>query len=296
MNNGSIFSINAMMFAYFIFIFNAQSQSNFNTEMKDMSLKLINRMKEKENKKVAVWDFTDLDGNVISIGKYISEQVSDDFSNSNETFQIIDRNHLKTILKEHQLKSEGYIDPSTAKELGKFAGVDYVVTGKITVLSNHINLTIKVLSTETAMINASISGNIQMDENIKELLGISLSGNKGFNGTSLNSNEYINNPASVNNECNLKNTGDLCFTNNTNGKLLVMLRFSQDDSHGQTIRLAKDQTQCFYNMRAINAYYSTFNEQIFSDGKSHFPTNYGNIRDEGQILIEKCKSKTFKLQ
>lgn len=145
-----------------------------------------------------------MDGNVISIGKYISEQVSDDFSNSNETFQIIDRNHLKTILKEHQLKSEGYIDPSTAKELGKFAGVDYVVTGKITVLSNHINLTIKVLSTETAMINASISGNIQMDENIKELLGISLSGNKGFNGTSLNSNEYINNPASVNNECNLK--------------------------------------------------------------------------------------------
>lgn len=52
MNNGSIFSINAMMFAYFIFIFNAQSQSNFNTEMKDMSLKLINRMKEKENKKL----------------------------------------------------------------------------------------------------------------------------------------------------------------------------------------------------------------------------------------------------
>ena len=54
--------------------------------------------------KIAVWDFTDLEGKVNTLGKYISEESTINFVNVGKRYDIMNRNHLAQILKEHKLK------------------------------------------------------------------------------------------------------------------------------------------------------------------------------------------------
>ena len=47
-------------------------------------------------------------------------------------FRVIERERLQDILKEHDLSVSGRIDTSTAVELGRLLGVEYLLTGAVT--------------------------------------------------------------------------------------------------------------------------------------------------------------------
>ena len=113
-------------------------------------------------------------GETTALGNYITEDFSVYLTNSGENFQVIDRNHLDVLLKEHQLNAEGYIDGETAKELGKITAVDAIITGTYTVLNSVVKVRAKVLDTETALQFAANMGNLPLNENISSYLGISL--------------------------------------------------------------------------------------------------------------------------
>ncbi|MGB4848035.1 MAG: FlgO family outer membrane protein [Saprospiraceae bacterium] len=245
-----------------------------------MTNDLISRLKDKTKNKIAVWYFTDLDDNVISIGKYISEQVSVDMSNSLENFILMERGNLVTIMKEHKLNADGFIDQNTAKQIGQFAAVDFIITGKITVLSDHINLTMKFLNTETAMINASVSGDIPMNANIKELLGLSSGSNQGFNGNPINPNEHYNNPGTVAKECETKNTGDYIFENKTANRV----RVRGDAGYLSLLYLGPGETGTYYS---ISAGKHEFQINIWNNGER------GETIGMGEFMVEKCTSKSY---
>ncbi len=50
-------------------------------------------------------------------------------------FNVIEREQLKAILDEHLLNLTGLVDPSTAVQIGKISGVEYLVYGSIAGLS-----------------------------------------------------------------------------------------------------------------------------------------------------------------
>jgi len=132
--------------------------------------KLTDRIAQVGKKRIAVVDFTDLQGNVTELGRFLAEEFSVALVGAGKGFEIIDRVHLKSILAEHKLALTGVIDPKTARQLGRIAGVDALLTGSVTPFGDNIRVSVKVLDTETAMIIAASSGSIARTAAINELL------------------------------------------------------------------------------------------------------------------------------
>jgi len=124
-----------------------------------------------ETKTLAVVDFTDLQGNVTELGRFLAEELSIRLAGLGKGYEVVDRTHLKALLKEHKLSSTGLIDPSTARELGRIAGVDALITGTVTPLGDSVRCAVKVLNTETAHIITSTTANIPRTQAIETLLG-----------------------------------------------------------------------------------------------------------------------------
>ena len=129
----------------------AQAQ-DIDIELSNLTERLAGKIQAKDMKKVAVIDFTDLQGGSSELGKYIAEQMTVDFVMTNRVFTVLDRANLKRILAEHKLTATGLIDPDNAKKLGMFAGVDALILGTIIPKGQSISLTAKVITTETAEI------------------------------------------------------------------------------------------------------------------------------------------------
>jgi len=117
-----------------------------------------------------VADFTDLQGNVTELGRFLAEEFSVCLAGSDARFEVVDRIHLKSIITEHKLSATGMIDPSTARKLGKIAGVEALITGTVTPFGDNVRLTVKILDTETAKIIGASTANLAKTKAIEELL------------------------------------------------------------------------------------------------------------------------------
>lgn len=142
----------------------------YEQEISSLSTAIAGKASAAGKKTIAVVDFTDLQGNVTELGRFLAEELSVSLSGAGKDFDVVDRTHLKSLLAEHKLSSTGLIDPKTARELGKIAGVDALVTGTITPFGDSIRLSIKVLDTETAKVIGASTANIAKTKAIEELL------------------------------------------------------------------------------------------------------------------------------
>lgn len=151
----------------------------FDKEIKNLSSTLADNIAQAGKKMIAVVDFTDLQGNVTELGRFLAEELSGALAREGRGFEVVDRTHLKALLKEHKLSQSGVIDPSTAKKLGQIAGVDALVTGTTTDLRDSVRLSVKILITETAKIIGASSCDIAKTKAIEELLGKEISTEAG---------------------------------------------------------------------------------------------------------------------
>lgn len=147
------------------------SAFGYEKEIEQLSAQMAEKIAGKGKKTVAVVDFTDLEGNVTQLDKFIAEEFSVALAGIGKSFRVIDRTHLKSIIKENKLSATGLIDPETARKLGKIAGVDALVTGTLTPFGDNVRLTVKVLDSETADIIDSAKGDIAKTKAIEELQG-----------------------------------------------------------------------------------------------------------------------------
>ena len=147
----------------------AQAQ-DMDTELSSLAEKLATPIKDKAKKKVAVIDFTDLQGGSSELGKYIAEELTVDLVMGKREFSVMDRANLKKILAEHKLTATGLIDPENAKKLGMFAGLDALILGTITPKNQTISLTAKIIATDTAEIVGAAKATFKTDETVQNLL------------------------------------------------------------------------------------------------------------------------------
>ncbi len=145
-------------------------------DMKPLSAVLAKSISASGRKTVAVLDFTDLQGNVSELGRFLAEEFSADLVSDAKGFEVIDRTHLKSILQEHRLGTTGLIDPQTARKLGQIAGVDALVTGTMTPLGDSIRLSSRVLDTTTAKMIGASTTDIPRTKAVEELLGRGIGG------------------------------------------------------------------------------------------------------------------------
>jgi TolB-like protein len=120
---------------------------------------------------VAVVDFTDLQGNVTALGQFMAEELESALANSGGGIDLVDRTRLQLLMQENKLASTGIIDPATARKLGKIAGVQILITGTLTPLTDTVRFSVKALDTEDARIVASTSRDILKTRDVMQLLG-----------------------------------------------------------------------------------------------------------------------------
>jgi len=155
----------------------AQNQS-MDKELSDLTEKLAAQIKDHGKKKVTVLDFTDLQGGSSELGKYIAEQLTVNFVITKHDFSVLDRANLKSILAEHKLTATGLVDPENAKKLGMFAGVDALILGTILPINQNIELTAKVITTDTAEIVGAAKSRFKSDDMVQQLLSHPTTGAK----------------------------------------------------------------------------------------------------------------------
>lgn len=265
------------------------AQSDFDSELRMLAEKVAIQIADSKKTRVAVWDFVSTQGEATNMGRYVAEDFSVYFTNAGKNkFSVMDRNHLAQLLKEHKLNSAGFIDPNTAKELGKINAVDAIITGTVDIFETKLKVRIKVLDTETALQIAAELGYLPVDENIASFLGVpgmgqpesaNTASNRGFNSP-VNPSEQYNNPGTVSKDCATKNTGDYYFENKTAHRV----RVRGDAGYLSLLYLAPGETGAYFNIAA---------------GKHHFQVNIWNNGERGdtigmgEFLVEKCKSKTY---
>ncbi len=139
-------------------------------ELTTLAEKLAEPIKAHSTKKITVLDFTDLHGSGSELGKYIAEQLTVEFVIGKNSFAVLDRANLAKILAEHKLTASGLVDPENAKKLGMFAGVDALILGTIVPMNQSIQLTAKVITTDTAEIVGAARVSFKTNENVQQLL------------------------------------------------------------------------------------------------------------------------------
>jgi len=142
----------------------------YEREINTLSISIAEKIARSGKKTIAVVDFTDLQGNITELGRFLAEELSSELVNAGKAFEVVDRMHLRTILSEHKLSLTGLMDPKTVKKLGQISGVDAILIGTVTPFGESIRLSVKVLATDTAKIIGSSRGNIPKTQAIEELL------------------------------------------------------------------------------------------------------------------------------
>jgi TolB-like protein len=149
---------------------NSNLSMAYEKEIKDISSTLAENIAKAGKKMIAVVDFTDLQGNVTELGRFLAAEFSVALAGGGKGFEVVDRTHLKSIIAEHKLSTTGIIDPQTARKLGQIAGVEALITGTITPFGDSIRLSAKILDTSTAKVIGASTANIAKTKAIEELL------------------------------------------------------------------------------------------------------------------------------
>ena len=145
------------------------AQTDFEKQVNSYAVMLSEKITQAGKAKIAVSDFLDNNGNITELGKVIAEELGINISNTGKGFQVMERENLNAILKEHQLASTGLIDPETAKQLGKLKAVDAVIVGTVFPFGDNLKVNIKILDTETGMSIGGTTGSIARTDAINKL-------------------------------------------------------------------------------------------------------------------------------
>jgi len=152
----------------------------------NLSNQIANEMTQGQKNKIAVIEFSDLNGNITEFGKFVAEELITRLFLT-QKFEVVERELLNKVLEEHELKSTGLIDPTSAQKLGKILGVESIVSGTVTDLGETIKLNARLISTETGKIFAVAAEKLPIDDTVKKLMSIRISntnskGNPKYSG------------------------------------------------------------------------------------------------------------------
>jgi TolB-like protein len=147
----------------------AYAQGGLDQRISELSQQIASKMSAKQKTTIAVVEFTDLQGNVTDLGRFLSEELITRLYET-EKFKVIERQLLNKVIAEQKLSLTGVIDPASAKQLGKLLGVDAIVSGTITNLAQSLKVNARLISTETGEIFAVASAELFKDESVTGLL------------------------------------------------------------------------------------------------------------------------------
>jgi TolB-like protein len=154
---------------------NRQSQTSIrirpplDDQIAELSRQIANKIEAGQKQKIAVLEFTDLQGNVTDFGRYLSEELITRLYDSNK-FKVLERQLLNKIIAEQKLSLTGVVDPDSAKKLGKISGVDAIVSGTIADRGESLKVNARLINSETGEIFSAAATDIAKDKEVVALM------------------------------------------------------------------------------------------------------------------------------
>ena len=254
----------------------------------ELAIRTAKRIDQKKIKTVAVWGLMDRSRKESALGDHLAEDLSIHLTNAAQGFQVMDRMHLEQILEEHKLNMQGFIDPSTTKEIGKWLAVDAIVTGTIAILGDEIKVRIKVLDTETALQIVAEMALLPFEKDLRILLQepgsvfLATSGTLDDEGHPIDPRVHYSDQKNKS-PCR-RSTGDIAFANLSTQEVIVNVVKKRKSYR---IAVQPGSIEFLYNLKKGSWSYGLYHKDdpIFVGTKS--------ARVQGQFLVQTCRSKTY---
>ena len=146
------------------------AQQPLSRAVESLATQIADKAREAQKKKIAVLPFQEIQGRTTVLGSYLAEDLGTRLFDLG-SFEIVERAMLDRLLGEIKLGQSGVIDPETAKEVGKVAGVDAVVTGTLVELSTQVAVNARLIDVETGRVLAAAQIKITKDDDVRAILG-----------------------------------------------------------------------------------------------------------------------------
>jgi TolB-like protein len=165
----SVFFSTFLMLLFMMLLLPTYALSELDTKLDLLTTQIITNMTQNNKTTIAVIEFSDIEGSITVLGKYIAEELTTRLFITKK-FEVVERELLYKVLKEYKLNLSGLVDASSAKELGKILGVTAIVTGTITDLGKSVKINSRLISTENGSLFAVAAVEVTKDETVKSLL------------------------------------------------------------------------------------------------------------------------------
>lgn len=150
----------------------AFAASNLEEGVGQLAQQISKSMEEKKKQKIAIIDFSDLNGNVTALGQFMAEELTTQlFIVAPGKFEVVERRQLMKLEEELMLSQTGFIEEKGIKKMGQVFGVDAIVTGSITDLGNTIKINARLVAVESAKVVAVAATDIPKTGMVADLIG-----------------------------------------------------------------------------------------------------------------------------
>ncbi|MBR1516787.1 MAG: hypothetical protein IJ620_01395, partial [Bacteroidales bacterium] len=99
-------------------------------------------------KKVAVWETKCSDGSLSSMQRLMIRGGMETYVGNSDGYEVYDRSAFDVIMKEHGFERSGAVSEEEIKEMGKLAGVQYIIVPEAMAEGNDIYILVKMLDVE----------------------------------------------------------------------------------------------------------------------------------------------------
>lgn len=124
-------------------------------DLTKLATDLAVKIHAKNLERVTVVDFLDLDQKSNKLTKFMTLQLESALTEPERNLVVVDQGHIAQLFDQMDKLSQGLIDPTTARQLGKIAGTDVVIYGTVMVSSLSVRLDVSAIDLQSAKVIAS---------------------------------------------------------------------------------------------------------------------------------------------
>lgn len=138
-------------------------------QIDNLARQIISSLDVRKTHKIAIVEFTSLEGKTSDLGKYLAEELTTRLFRTGR-FQIVERQLLQKMMDEQQLSASGLVDAQTASKFGQILGVDALTTGTIADLNTSVKINARLIAVQTGSVFAVASASVPMTREVETLL------------------------------------------------------------------------------------------------------------------------------
>jgi TolB-like protein len=144
----------------------------------ELSQQIARNMETVQKQRIAVLEFTDLQGQVTNFGRYLSEELITRLYDSTK-FKVVERQLLNKVISEQKLSLTGVVDPDSARKLGSVLGVDAIVSGTVADRGDTLKINARLIDSQTGEVFSAAATEIVKDKEVRALLGAAMAETDG---------------------------------------------------------------------------------------------------------------------